>query len=98
MLRPRSAYAQALLAELALSQLAVPVADGWRLLHDAPLPDASEIWRVVYADRPDLAPELAWIADAIDRLPAVLRASAAPTDAAGHEPGQAKPRPAVPRI
>ena len=81
-LRPRSAYAQALLAELALSQLAVPVADGWRLLHDAPLPDASEIWRVVYADRPDLAPELAWIADAIDRLPAVLRASAAPTDAA----------------
>ena len=76
-LRPRAAYAQALLAELALSQLAVPVADGWRLLHDAPLPDASEIWRVVYADRPDLAPELAWIAEAIDRLPAVLRNSLA---------------------
>ena len=79
-IRPRTPYAQALLADLAASQLAVPVNDGWRLLHDAPLPDAGEIWRVVYADRPDLAPELAWIAAAIDRLPIVLRQTLAEPD------------------
>ena len=71
--RARSPYAQALLEDLASSQLAVPVADGWRLLHDAPLPDAGEIWRVVYADHPNLAPELAWIAEAIERLPTIVR-------------------------
>ncbi len=71
----RTAYARALMAalvETGFAETDAASASGWRLVADADLPAAGEIWRAVYADHSDLAPELAWIAAAIERLPDVL--------------------------
>lgn len=46
---------------------------GIRLLPDNALPDAAEIWRSVLAEQPALALDLAWIAEAAERLPDALR-------------------------
>jgi phthiocerol/phenolphthiocerol synthesis type-I polyketide synthase C len=46
----------------------------FRLLPEAALPPAGEIWRSVLAEHPELALDLAWIADAAERLPEALRA------------------------
>lgn len=45
---------------------------GIRLLPDNALPDAAEIWRSVLAEQPALALDLAWIAEAAERLPDAL--------------------------
>ena len=71
----RTQYAHDLMAALAetgLAQADPASRSGWRLVADAELPPSGEIWRAVYADHPDLAPELAWIAAAIERLATVL--------------------------
>jgi phthiocerol/phenolphthiocerol synthesis type-I polyketide synthase C len=46
----------------------------FHLLPDAALPPAAEIWRSVLAEHPELALDLAWIAEAAERLPEALRA------------------------
>jgi acyl transferase domain-containing protein len=46
---------------------------GFRLLPDAALPPSHEIWRSVLAEHPDLALDLAWIAEAAERVPEALR-------------------------
>jgi phthiocerol/phenolphthiocerol synthesis type-I polyketide synthase C len=46
---------------------------GIRLLPDNALPEAAEIWRSVLAEQPGLALDLAWIAEAAERLPEALR-------------------------
>ena len=71
----RTQYAidlMAALAETGLADADPSSPSGWRLAPGADLPPAGDIWRAVYADHPDLAPELAWIAAAIERLPTVL--------------------------
>jgi acyl transferase domain-containing protein/NADPH:quinone reductase-like Zn-dependent oxidoreductase/acyl carrier protein len=50
----------------------------FRLIPDAALPPAAEIWRSVLAERPELALDLAWIADAAERVPEALRGAARP--------------------
>jgi acyl transferase domain-containing protein/acyl carrier protein len=45
----------------------------FRLIPDAALPPAEEIWRSLLAEQPDLALDLAWIAEAAERLPEALR-------------------------
>ncbi|MGK7864062.1 SDR family NAD(P)-dependent oxidoreductase [Falsiroseomonas sp. E2-1-a4] len=45
---------------------------GIRLLPDNALPEAAEIWRSVLAEQPALALDLAWIAEAAERLPDAL--------------------------
>ncbi len=45
----------------------------FHLLPDAPLPPAAEIWRSVLAEHPELALDLAWIAEAAERVPETLR-------------------------
>jgi acyl transferase domain-containing protein/acyl carrier protein len=46
---------------------------GIRLLPDSALPPAEAIWRSVLAEQPGLALDLAWIAEAAERLPEALR-------------------------
>ena len=46
---------------------------GFRLLPDNALPPADEIWRSVLAEHPELALDLAWIAEAAERVPDALR-------------------------
>jgi acyl transferase domain-containing protein/NADPH:quinone reductase-like Zn-dependent oxidoreductase/acyl carrier protein len=46
---------------------------GIRLVPDAALPEARAIWRSVLDDNPALALDLAWIAEAAERLPEALR-------------------------
>jgi acyl transferase domain-containing protein/NADPH:quinone reductase-like Zn-dependent oxidoreductase/NAD(P)-dependent dehydrogenase (short-subunit alcohol dehydrogenase family)/acyl carrier protein len=46
---------------------------GFRLVPDAALPPSAEIWRSVLAEHPELALDLAWIAEAAERLPEALR-------------------------
>jgi NADPH:quinone reductase-like Zn-dependent oxidoreductase/acyl carrier protein len=46
---------------------------GFRLLPDNALPPADEIWRSVLAEHPELALDLAWIAEAAERVPEALR-------------------------
>jgi acyl transferase domain-containing protein/NADPH:quinone reductase-like Zn-dependent oxidoreductase/short-subunit dehydrogenase/acyl carrier protein len=68
-----SPYARALLHTLVEDGLAEAAPLGWRLLQPADaLPAATEIWRAVLDESPTLAHELAWLALAAERLPAVL--------------------------
>jgi acyl transferase domain-containing protein/NADPH:quinone reductase-like Zn-dependent oxidoreductase/acyl carrier protein len=46
---------------------------GFRLLPEGGLPAPAEIWRSVLAEHPDLALDLAWIAEAAERVPEALR-------------------------
>jgi len=46
---------------------------GFRLLPEAALPPSAEIWRSVLAEHPELALDLAWIAEAAARVPEALR-------------------------
>ncbi|WP_170985043.1 SDR family NAD(P)-dependent oxidoreductase [Roseomonas sp. AR75] len=46
---------------------------GFRLLPESGLPPSAEIWRSVLAEHPDLALDLAWIAEAAERVPEALR-------------------------
>lgn len=46
---------------------------GFRLLPDHALPPPDEIWRSVLAEHPDLALDLAWIAEAAEAVPDALR-------------------------
>lgn len=57
----------------------------FRLLPDAALPPSAEIWRSVLAGAPELALDLAWIAEAAERVPEALRGpvAAAPPPAGG---------------
>ncbi|WP_135467545.1 type I polyketide synthase [Crenalkalicoccus roseus] len=73
-------YARALLEELAADGLAAPGPAGLRPVPAPDLPPAGEIWRQVLLEQPDLAPELAWLARAAERLPEAL-AGAAPDPA-----------------
>ncbi len=50
-------------------------AGGIRLLAEGALPEAGDIWRSVLAEQPGLALDLAWIAEAAERLPEALRGS-----------------------
>ncbi len=59
---------------------------GFRLLPDQALPPAAEIWRAILAERPELALDLAWLAEAMEALPSALqggRHGAAPPPAQG---------------
>ncbi|MGG5821423.1 SDR family NAD(P)-dependent oxidoreductase [Falsiroseomonas sp. HW251] len=58
---------------LALVEDGAAEATPFRLVPDAALPPAQEIWRSVLADRPELALDLAWIAEAAERVPEALR-------------------------
>ena len=50
------------------------LADGaWRLLPDAALPDAGDIWRSLLADQPELVGDLALLATSTDTLARALR-------------------------
>lgn len=69
-----SAYQAFLRRALVEDGVAEPLARGGiRLLPDAALPPAEEIWRSVLADQPGLALDLAWIAEAAEKLPEALR-------------------------
>jgi acyl transferase domain-containing protein/NADPH:quinone reductase-like Zn-dependent oxidoreductase/acyl carrier protein len=76
-----SAYEAFLRRALVEDGAAEPVAKGGpggtsggiRLLPDNALPEAAEIWRSVLAEQPGLALDLAWIAEAAERLPEALR-------------------------
>ncbi|WP_165838744.1 type I polyketide synthase [Roseicella frigidaeris] len=74
--------ARALLEELAKGGLAAPGPAGLRPVPDADLPPAVEIWRQVLLEQPGLAPDLAWMALAAERLPQTLTDWQAPADAA----------------
>ncbi len=49
---------------------------GIRLLSEGALPEAGEIWRSVLAEQPALALDLAWVAEAAERLPEALAGQA----------------------
>jgi len=79
--------ARALLEDLARDGLAVPGPGGLRPVAAADLPPALGIWRQVLLEQPDVAPELAWLAEAAERLPARLAAAGGlATDAATSAP------------
>ncbi len=83
-----SPYARALLDMLAEDGLAEPTTTGWHLLPGDDLPPAQDIWQAVLTESPTLAHELAWLALAAERLPAVLDGQSQPEalpppDAAG---------------
>ncbi len=68
--------AGAYLAFLRLSLVedgAAEASAGFRLLPEAALPPSAEIWRSVLAEHPELALDLAWIAEAAERVPEALR-------------------------
>jgi len=52
---------------------AAAASPAFRLLPDNALPPADEIWRSVLAEHPELALDLAWIAEAAERVPDALR-------------------------
>jgi acyl transferase domain-containing protein/acyl carrier protein len=52
---------------------AAEAAPAFHLIPEAALPPADEIWRSLLAEQPDLALDLAWIAEAAERLPEALR-------------------------
>jgi acyl transferase domain-containing protein/NADPH:quinone reductase-like Zn-dependent oxidoreductase/acyl carrier protein len=76
-LRAAAPSAGAYLAFLRLSLVEDGAAEsgpaGFRLLPEASLPPSAEIWRSVLAERPELALDLAWIADAAEHVPEALR-------------------------
>ncbi|MFC3125134.1 SDR family NAD(P)-dependent oxidoreductase [Pseudoroseomonas globiformis] len=82
-------YASALLHMLAEDGLAAAAPQGWMLPPEADLPAPSEIWQAVQAESPALAHELAWLALAAERMPAVIAGTAGgdapflPAEAAG---------------
>ncbi|MDI3307956.1 MAG: beta-ketoacyl synthase N-terminal-like domain-containing protein, partial [Acetobacteraceae bacterium] len=86
-------YARALLEDLAADGLAAPGPAGLRPVPAPDLPPAVEIWRQVFLEQPDLAQDLAWLAQAAERLPAVLARDDAATEAGpasfGPPPGSA---------
>ncbi|WP_372616769.1 SDR family NAD(P)-dependent oxidoreductase [Falsiroseomonas sp.] len=76
-LRAAAPEAAAYLAFLRLSLVEDGAAEagprGFRLLPEAALPPSAEIWRSVLDEHPELALDLAWIAEAAERLPEALR-------------------------
>ncbi|MFC7544468.1 polyketide synthase dehydratase domain-containing protein [Siccirubricoccus deserti] len=86
-------YARALLEDLAEDGLAVRGPLGLRPVPAPDLPPAVEIWQQVWLEQPGLAPDLAWLALAAERLPQLLtqwpvtedngQATAPPAAAAG---------------
>ena len=79
-----SRYARALLEDLEADGLAAAGASGLRPVPTPDLPPASEIWRQVLLEQPNLAPELAWLARLAERLPEALAGSTS-------DPGEAAP-------
>jgi acyl transferase domain-containing protein/NADPH:quinone reductase-like Zn-dependent oxidoreductase/short-subunit dehydrogenase/acyl carrier protein len=73
---PASLYRSALWRILAAAGAAEPVAEGWRILEDQPLPPAEAIWREVLAEKPELALDLAWLARAGEQIVPALRGEA----------------------
>ncbi|WP_370288496.1 polyketide synthase dehydratase domain-containing protein, partial [Siccirubricoccus soli] len=67
-----SPYARALLEDLAEDGLAVRGALGLRPVAAPDLPPAQEIWRQIWLEQPDLAPDLAALALAAEALPGLL--------------------------
>lgn len=84
-------YARALLEDLAADGLAAPGAAGLRPVPAPDLPPAVGIWRQVFLEQPGLAQDLAWLARAAERLPALLAHDepAADPTAFGPPPGSA---------
>jgi acyl transferase domain-containing protein/NADPH:quinone reductase-like Zn-dependent oxidoreductase/acyl carrier protein len=83
-----SAYAAALRHVLVEDGIA-DATGGWHLLPGQELPPAADIWRSALAEQPTLAKDLAWLAEAAERLPRILRdpraepASPPPDDGGG---------------
>ena len=73
---PPSPYRAALWRMLALAGAAEPLAEGWRILEDQPLPPPEAIWRAVLAEQPGLALDLAWLAQAGEQMAPALRGEA----------------------
>ena len=73
---PPSPYRAALWRILALAGAAEPVADGWRIIEDQPLPPPEAIWRAVLAEQPGLALDLAWLARAGEQMIPALHGEA----------------------
>ncbi|HEV7265856.1 MAG TPA: type I polyketide synthase [Falsiroseomonas sp.] len=75
-LRAAAPEAAAYLAFLRLSLVEDGAAEsgprGFHLLPEGALPPSAEIWRSVLDEHPDLALDLAWIAEAAERLPEAL--------------------------
>ncbi len=74
--------ARSLLGDLEADGLAAPGPSGPRVLPAPDLPDAAGIWRQVLLERPELAPDLAWLALAAERLPGALAVERPSGDAA----------------
>jgi acyl transferase domain-containing protein/NADPH:quinone reductase-like Zn-dependent oxidoreductase/NAD(P)-dependent dehydrogenase (short-subunit alcohol dehydrogenase family)/acyl carrier protein len=70
---PEAGAYQAFLRLALVEDGAAEAAPAFRLVPDAALPPAEEIWRSLLAEQPDLALDLAWIAEAAERLPEALR-------------------------
>ena len=68
-----AAYLAFLRRALVEDGVAEATSGGFRLLPDHALPPADEIWRSVLAEHPDLALDLAWIAEAAEGVPDALR-------------------------
>ena len=67
-------FARALLRDLESDGLAAPGPAGPRVLPAPDMPDGLGIWRQVLLEQPALAPDLAWLALAAERLPVALAA------------------------
>jgi NADPH:quinone reductase-like Zn-dependent oxidoreductase/acyl carrier protein len=70
---PPSPYRAALWRILAAAGAAEPLAEGWRIIEDQPLPPPETIWRAVLVEQPGLALDLAWLARAGEQLLPALR-------------------------
>lgn len=78
-LAPASApLLERLLTSLSVQGLAVQSDGAWRLAPDPALPSATEIWRAVIAEAPELGAELTAIAHAAETLPQRLREGGSP--------------------
>ena len=73
---PPSPYRAALWRILAAAGAAEPLAGGWRIIEDQPLPPPEAIWRAVLAEQPGLALDLAWLARAGEQTVPALRGEA----------------------
>ncbi len=73
---PPSPYRAALWRMLALAGAAEPLAEGWRIIEDQPLPPPEAIWRAVLAEQPGLALDLAWLARAGEQMIPALHGEA----------------------
>jgi NADPH:quinone reductase-like Zn-dependent oxidoreductase/acyl carrier protein/NADP-dependent 3-hydroxy acid dehydrogenase YdfG len=73
---PPSPYRAALWRILAAAGAAEPLAGGWRIIEDQPLPPPEAIWRAVLAEQPGLALDLAWLARAGEQMVPALRGEA----------------------